>query len=980
MNADRLPPSASQVTSPTQLVTFTFEGKRVEGVEGDTVASALYASGVRTFTRSFKYHRPRGLLCVSGSCPNCLMNVDGVPSVRTCTEPLREGMAVRHQNAWPSLKHDLMSVLDRLDKLLPVGFYYKTFIRPRFLWRMVSPWMRRVAGLGKIDVDDPPGSHYEHLHQHTDVAVVGGGPAGMSAAAEAGRAGLRVTLIDDQPSFGGHLRADSHVYRDPPESGASGRPGHDIAEGLAQTLSELPNVHVINHASAFGLYEGNLLGILQDKRVIKLRADSIVVATGAKQIPYVFRNNDLPGVMLGAGVQRLMNLYGVRPGRRAVVVTDDETGYDLAKEMLDAGVQVSALVDRRAVSNTDPHGTMELDQAGVATYLAHHVVRAHGTRHVRGLTIAHNTTGPGINGPGTNRKKTRISCDLVCISGPYQPESALLQQAGCRMAYDAVLGETIPTDLPQDVYAVGDVTGIHDLWPVILQGRIAGQEAAGRVAGQLPRMRGDLARQTQSYRQVATDSGIRGEMPPIDPKERKKSFACFCEDVTAKDVSDAVSEGYGDIELLKRYSTFAMGPCQGRMCQANVRTLCARETGRPMEEIFPTTSRPPARPVPLGALAGPAHMPMRLTPMHYLHLELGAEMGDVGQWRRPHHYTTIEEECRAVRERVGIIDVSTLGKLDVQGKDAAKLLDRVYTNTHSNLAVGRTRYGVVCSDSGVIMDDGTVSRIGPDHFYLTTGTGNTDLMEEWFKWWAAGPNSCVHVTNVSAAYAAVNVAGPNARDLLRKLTDADLAPDSFTYMTHREATVAGVRVRMIRVGFVGETGWELHCPAEFGEHLWTTIMEAGQEFGIAPFGVEAQRVLRLEKKHIIPAQDTDAVSNPLEADMAWVARMQKDDFIGKQGLRAVQERGLRDSLVGFVMSDSVVPRDGDPVVADGQPVGRVTSSRYSHVLGKGIGLAWVPVSMSEEDTEIGVLVNGKPVAGRVVTQPFYDPDGGRLRE
>ena len=433
-------------------------------------------------------------------------------------------------------------------------------------------------------------------------------------------------------------------------------------------------------------------------------------------------------------------------------------------------------------------------------------------------------------------------------------------------------------------------------------------------------MRGDLARATETYR-GAMDQEARGQMPTPKPNGLKKSFACFCEDVTAKDVSDAVLEGFGDIELLKRYSTFAMGPCQGRMCQANVRALCSRESGQPMDAVLPTTSRPPARPVPLGALAGPEHMPVRLTPMHYLHLGLGAEMGDVGQWRRPHHYTTIEEEYRAVRERVGIIDVSTLGKLDVQGTGAANLLDRVYTNTHSNLAVGRTRYGVVCSDSGVIMDDGTVSRIGPDHFYITTGTGNTDLMEEWFKWWSAAGSGGVYVTNVTAAYAAVNVAGPRARDLLLKLTDTGLAPDSFTYMTHREAVVAGVPVRMIRVGFVGETGWELHCPADYGEHLWAAIMEAGREFGIAPFGVEAQRVLRLEKKHIIPAQDTDAVSNPLESDMAWVARMQKDDFIGKQGIRAVQERGLRNSLVGFVMADGVVPGMATPWYPTASPSG-----------------------------------------------------------
>ena len=438
MNADRLPPRPSHVTSPSKRVSFTFGGKTLQGVEGDTVASALYASGVRTFTRSFKYHRPRGLLCVSGSCPNCLMNVDGVPNIRTCTEPLHAGMEVRHQNAWPSLKHDFLSIFDRLDKLLPVGFYYKLFIRPRFMWRMVSPWIRRFAGLGKLDVDNPPGNHYEHVHQHADVAVVGGGPAGLSAAAEAGRAGLRVTLVDDQPALGGHLRHDSSFYNDLPSTTEQHPQGFEVAAGLTQTLNDLPNVRVLTHASAFGLYEGNLLGILQGNRVIKLRANSIIVATGAKRVPVVFRNNDLPGIMLADGVQRLVNLYGVKPGRRAVVVTEDDSGYQLAQQMLDAGVQTgSAIVDRRNASNSES-STAALVQAGVAIHPAHHVVRAHGVRQVKAVTIADNVTD----------KKTRIPCDLVCIAGPYQPESALLQQAGCRMAYDPDLGETVPTDLP----------------------------------------------------------------------------------------------------------------------------------------------------------------------------------------------------------------------------------------------------------------------------------------------------------------------------------------------------------------------------------------------------------------------------------------------------------------------------------------------------------------------------------------------------
>ena len=956
-------PTRSRAASPSGIA-FTFQGRRVEAVPGDTVASALYASGVRIFTRSFKYHRPRGLLCVSGSCANCLMNVDGVPNVRVCVEPARQGMAVRHQNAWPSLEHDFLSILDRMDRFLPVGFYYKSFIRPRFLWGLVSPLLRRVAGLGRIDADNPPASSYQRIYRHTDVAIVGGGPAGLAAATEAGRSGQRVTLIDDQPALGGHLRAETSPYSLPDY--AQGRRGHDLAREMAEGLRGLANVQVLSGATAFGLYQGNLLGISQGKQAIRLRAESVVVATGCKQLPPVFRNNDLPGVMLGGGVQRLMNLYGVTPGRQAVIVTDRDSGYSLAQELLASSVRVVALVDQRPSSAIGANALADLQQSGVAVHTAHEVVRAHGVRHVSGLTIADSATG----------RRRRLACDLVCVAGATQPDSALLQQAGCRMAYDASLGETVPTELPPMVYAAGDVTGVHDLQAALLQGRIAGLEATEGASEDLPRLKRELAERERAHR---APSGAPA-MPKQAPRHAKKSFACLCEDVTEKDVADAVWEGYGDIELLKRYSTFSMGPCQGRMCQSTVRALCARETGRPLHEVNPTTSRPPARPVPLGALAGPSHMPVRLTPMHYQHVEAGAAMADVGQWRRPHHYTSVEEECRAVRQRVGIIDLSTLGKLYVQGRDAARLLDKVYTNAFSSLAVGRTRYGVVCSDAGVIMDDGTVSRIGEDRFYVTTGTGNTDLMEEWFKWWAASGDGCVHVTNVTAAYAAVNVAGPQARDLLTRLTDADLSPGAFTYMTHREAMIAGVPARMIRVGFVGETGWELHYPAEYGEHLWNSILEAGREHGIAPFGVEAQRVLRLEKKHIIPAQDTDALSNPLEADMAWAVRLQKEDFVGKEGLRAVQQRGLRDVLVGFVMAGPEVARDGDPVVADGRPIGRVTSSRYSHALGKGVGMAWVPVALAQENAEIGLWVGGKKMIGHVVTQPFYDPDGGRLRE
>ena len=366
--------------------------------------------------------------------------------------------------------------------------------------------------------------------------------------------------------------------------------------------------------------------------------------------------------------------------------------------------------------------------------------------------------------------------------------------------------------------------------------------------------------------------------------------------------------------------------------------------------------------------------------MHRKHLELGATMVDLSQWRRAHSYGSSQEESLAVRERVGIIDVSTLGKLDVQGRDAPALLDRVYTNHLSNLRVGRIRYGLLCADDGTIIDDGTVTGLAEDHYFVTTTTGNIELIEEWFKWWMAGTGMCAHVTNVTSAFAAINVAGPYARDTLTKLTQIDLSPGAFRYMRSAQGSVAGVPAILLRIGFVGEAGWEIHFPAEYGEHVWDALMEAGREFGIMAFGLEAQRILRLEKKHVIVGQDTDAVSNPLEADMSWVVRFDKEDFIGRGGLLAARERGLRNRLVGFVMRDGGVPEDGDPVVIGPRPVGHVTSARLSPTISRGFGLAWVPAEMAEEGHEITIRVDGRDLPADITLQPVYDPEGKKLRE
>jgi sarcosine oxidase subunit alpha len=542
------------------------------------------------------------------------------------------------------------------------------------------------------------------------------------------------------------------------------------------------------------------------------------------------------------------------------------------------------------------------------------------------------------------------------------------------------------------MFAAGRVTGTHDLEVTLSQGEAAGRKAARSLDPSVSGGDGETIAPkpaTTPPSLLLPPSAAPGSVFPPRPPRGGASFVCLCEDVTDKDLRDAVAEGFDHLETLKRYSTVTMGPCQGKMCHLASIAVCARETRRTVAETGRTTSRPPASPVSLGVLAGARHHPVKLTPMHSKHQELGCVWMDMGEWKRPLYYTggkaapprheRVEEEYRAVRERVGIIDLSTLGKLDVKGKDAGKLLDKVYTNRLSDLRVGRVRYGVLCDEAGIILDDGTVSRLSEDRFFITTTTGNIEFVHQWLEWWTVGTGWCVHVTNVTGGLAAVNVAGPKARDLLRKLTDCDFSTESFPYLSCAQAEVAGVPCHLMRIGFVGEPGWEIHFPAEYGEYLWDRLLEAGREIEVRPFGVEAQRLLRLEKKHLIVGVDTDATSGLLAAELAWLTKADKEDFVGKAALERSRSREVREKLVGFVMLDDLVPEDGVAVVIGGRPVGRVTSIRFSPAKGRAVGMAWVPAGLAANGGEIQVHVRGTFGRARIVPDPFYDPEGKRLR-
>ena len=954
-NKSRLEPQPGEAIDRSAPVEFEFDGRQVQGFRGDTIASALYSEGTRVFSRSFKYHRPRGLLCCAGNCPNCLVTVGDEPNVRACARPVEPGLQVGSQNAWPSLGFDLLSLLDKLHWLMPVGFYYKALHRPKALWLLGRQLIRRVGGLGSIDISAAHDTEYSSRNLHADVAVVGGGPAGLAAALAAAESGASVTLIDDQPALGGHLR----YSRQPVEmSGGEAQPGTQAARQLAEQVAQSPNIETLHDATAFGLYQDNLLAVLTAEGLARVRAKRVVLAAGAQESPLLFENNDLPGIMLSTAARRLVSLYGVRPGRRAVVATETAEGYEAALELLDAGVRVMAVVDASETADSDAASAVR--ERGVAVLNGHRAVRATGRGRVRAVHVA------PVGGSASSSVR-RFRCDLLCMSGQFQPVDALLHQMGASQP---------------GVSLAGGVNGAAGLNEILRQGREAGLRAAGIVSS--------------GANNIPSPSGGglgwgRPSLPALPSGNGARTYVCFCEDVSAHDIEQAISEGFADVQTLKRYTTVTMGPCQGEMCGHALSGICAAHASLPApydgKEIGAgmaagdayTTSRPPFRPVPLAVLAGRERMPFKRTPLDRVHRDLGAAMVESGPWLRPHSYGSPADECAAVRRRVGIIDVGTLGKMEVLGRDAPQLLDRLYTHRFSDLPVGRIRYGLMTSDNGVIMDDGTVTRLAEDRYFVTTTSGNADVIEEWFNWWNAGAANCAHVVNVTAAYGAVNVAGPRARETLAKLTDIDLSRRGFRYMRSAQGEVAGIPCLLLRIGFVGEAGWEVHFPAEYGEYTWNSIMEAGREFGISPFGLEAQRILRLEKGHVIVGQDTDAVSTPLDVGSDWAVRFDKDDFIGRGGLAINAGRGPQQRLVGFVMPRVAAPLDGTPVLSGGRPVGRVTSARLSPTMNRGFGLAWVPPELAWDGASIEVLIGDLPVSARVTLEPVYDPEGHRLR-
>jgi sarcosine oxidase subunit alpha len=960
----RLPAPAGLLIDREHTIEFTFEGRAFTGFAGDTVASALYASGVRALSRSFRYHRLRGPLTMAGNDANTLVRAGADPSALADRVAIAPGLEVRAINTLGGLERDRLAFIDRLAPFLPVGFHYKTFFRPQWTWDHWERLLRRLAGLAGVDLDATNG-YYDKQYLFCDVAVIGGGPAGLAAALEAARAGAEVLLVDDNPVLGGALtfaRFD-----------AEGKAAETLRTKLVAEVDGQANIRAITDCLCNGWFADNWLPLIEGNRMYKLRARVVVLATGVLEQHAVFRNNDLPGVMLGSAVQRLIRLYGVRPGRRALVLAANDHGHGVALDLLDAGVEVACVADQRAAPGAGPLAAA-VHERGVAVFAPTAVREAVPARRGAELMAAIVARGDFDD---------RFGCDLLAMSGGTAPAGALAAQAGARLRYDEQLNTfRVESERPH-LFLAGSLAGTFDLDAAVEDGRIAGYEAAAEC--------GLKARARKPARRRRP--GAEGLNPawPITPHPKGKDFVDFDEDLQVTDIVNAVADGYDHIELVKRYSTVTMGPSQGRHSALPAIRIVARETGVAVAEVGTITARPPVGPEKIAHLAGRSFEPVRHTAMHHRHLEAGAQMMVAGPWLRPAFYgprearkQAIRDEVLAVREGVGVIDVSTLGGFELRGPDAAEFINRIYTSAHLEQPVGRARYVLMCDRAGVIVDDGVAVRFADDHFYVTATTSGAEGVYRHMLWHNEQWRLKVTVVDVTASWCGVNIAGPRSREVLARLCEGvDLSPAAFPYMGAREGTVAGIPARLLRVGFVGELGYEIHAPAHAGEALWDALIEAGAGERIRRFGIEAQRQLRLEKGHIIVGQDTDALTHPAEAGMAWAIARNKPTFVGKRSIAIHEANGLTRKLVGFEIAEGATPAPEECHLVvrgpgrDDAITGRVTSVGHSPTLGKVIGLATVAPDQAGPGGTITIKVAGELVEATVVKPPFYDPDNER---
>lgn len=931
-------------------IDFTFEGKKFTGFEGDVIASALAANNQWMLSRSFKYHRPRGLMSMAGSEADTLVQLQSEPNVQADRHIISKGMLVSAQNVNGSLSKDRDAIMDKLGRFMPVGFYYRTFMGPtKNAWlKLWEPLIRKKSGLGKVDTGAPYET-YEKANLFCDLLVVGAGPAGLSAAIHAAKTGLDVLLVDENVELGGAL-----TY---------GRfDGVDL-ENLRSQADKIPNLRIMLNTVCNGWFEDNWLPLLQGNMLYKTRAKEVIFATGTIEQPAIFRNNDLPGIMLGSATQRLMRHYGVKPGNTAVVLAGNLEGYRVALDLLDAGVKIATLVDPR------PNGiggqlAYDLRNRGVSIIENAKIEAAegtHGNRHVKKVLV----------------NQSWYDVDLLVTSVGYAPSWQLPCHAGAKLGYDEQYAR-FSLELPEaSIGIAGSMNGVFDTHAVCIDGVRAANDAMKRL--------GFKTKVTKAVDDP--EARFANFNLPIAPHVSGRDFVDRDEDLQVKDLQNAIKEGFCELELIKRFSTVGMGPSQGRHSALATARIVAKETDRSVDEIGVTTARPPFGPEKLGILSGHHHPAERRTALHHEHLRLGADMRPVGAWRRPYFYgdkaneeQMIAEEIHAVRNGAGVLDVSTLGSLEVRGPDAGEFLNRIYTMAYKKQPIDRVRYCLMTNEMGTVIDDGVAYRMADDLYYITATTGAVARVYSDMLFWNAQWGLNADVLNVTSAFSGFNITGPKARDVVAALdSDIDFSKEGFAYLDGRQGTIAGVSVRAMRIGFTGELSYELHCPSSYALALWQAVLSAGVDHGLRPYGLEASRILRLEKGHILIGQDTDALTTPDELGFEWAISKTKPFFVGKRSIEMRRRNGMTRKLVGLeIPNESEVPAESCLVLKNDMPVGHVTSVGYSPTIEAWVAMAYVHADDCEEGSTVTVKTrSGALISLSVGGHAFYDPDNKR---
>ena len=984
-------------------IKFKFNGRQYQGFKGDTLASALLANDIHLVGRSFKYHRPRGILTSGSEEPNAIVQL-GVgartePNMRATEVELYEGLEASSQNCWPSVQFDIGSINNFLSRVFPAGFYYKTFMWPPSLWLFYEHFIRRAAGLGKAPTEKNP-DRYEQKFFYCDVMVVGGGVNGLVAGLAAARTGIDVLIIDEKPQLGGYISNS--------EAKINNTNAMSWIKEIVSELESLDNVTILKRTTAMGYYDYNYLTALQKvtnhlselvknsprERYWRIRSKKVILSQGAFERPLVFSGNDKPGVMMASAGHVFLKEYGVLCGKAVVLFTNNDHAYLCAIDFSKKGAKVIVIDNRENISEKLTDSCNQLD---IRIYPSYSIINTHGYQKVQGVEIqkidshTNNLLGSSI----------KLDCDLVLMSGGWNPAVQLFSQSRGKLKYDEKINSFVPKEFIKNQKVIGCNNGEFNLLNSLKNSYQVGMDIAKELGKDSEKILTiDSAEENIEFTEAKVEPYMVGKKKIT---HGSKHFVDFQNDVTAADIFIAQREGYISVEHTKRYTTTGMGTDQGKTSNVNALALMSHIHNKPVDQIGHTTFRPPFSPQTIGAIAGRNvdHLfdPERKTAIHNWHIENGAKFEDVGQWKRPYYYPqknenihkSVMRECKAVRKSLGILDASTLGKIDLQGPDVPKFLNMIYTNAWSKLEIGSCRYGLMCNEHGMVFDDGVTTRIGENHYHMTTTTGGAARVMSWLEEFLQTEwlDMKVFCTSVTEQWTVLSISGPNSRKFLTDLTDIDLSKGAFPFMQMKVGKVCGVDARVFRISFTGELSYEINVPARYGLQVWNEFINHGKQYNITPYGTETMHVLRAEKGFIIVGQDSDGSVTPKDLNMDWIVSKKKEDFLGKRSFsRPDTMRSDRKQLVGLLVNDkkTVLP-EGCYVVDNIKPrppmemIGHVSSSYFSPTNNYPIALALIKNGLNRMGDIVKIpLLNGKVIEATISDSVFYDKEGLRNNE